>query len=227
MFYEPTDDDPQHHKYYEMPRDLIVVGSDGFARWGRDRGEITYGDLIRSTHYGLLGGDARRPYLYWQLPQRGGGFHIAWEVMLHAWEVLEGLYVTGETARFVNSLRKRLGGRKVLKAYAETLEERGADPMAVMRTARAAPWDVEDLRSVMGFDTDNEARQVFELAGCNQGKDGRYRFSSTNEEAKFLAMAEDDVFRLVLAGRCGDDDELRESFEAMLRTGETPPLPSS
>jgi hypothetical protein len=225
MFYEPTDDDPARHKVYETPSDLVIVGRDGLARWDLDRGAIPYGDIIRSGEYGLIRGDPLRPYLYLQLPQGAGWLDIAWEPMLHAWEVLEGLYVTGQTAVLLNNVRKRLTGRHVLAAKANELQARGGRPMAVLRTLQATPWAVEDLRSIMGLETNDEAARLLDLAGCTLEADGHYRFSTDTEETNFLAMAHDDVFRLVLAGLMGDDELLRARFEEILRTGEPPSFP--
>jgi hypothetical protein len=71
--------------------------------------------------------------------------------------------------------------------------------------------------------TDEDARKVLRLAGCNEGEDGRFRFSSDDEEATFLEMAERDVFRRALAGEELDEHPLRVIFEAMLRPHDSPP----
>jgi len=225
MFYEPDDDDSAYHKIYETPSELVLVGRDGLAHWRKDRAEIAYGDIVRSGQYGLIRGDPLRPYLVLQLPQGEGLLGIAWEAVLHAWEVLEGLYVTGQAAVLLSRVRKRLSGRKVLEIKADAIQERGGGPLEVIETVQAVAWAVEDLRSIMGLDTDEDAAQVLDLAGCTLDADGRYRFSTNTEEAKFLKMAHDDVFQLVLASLDGDDELLRSRFEAMLRTGETPPFP--
>jgi hypothetical protein len=55
-----------------------------------------------------------------------------------------------------------------------------------MALARATPWRIDDLRTVMGLETDADAKKVLLLAGCSEAQDGRFGFSSEDEEAAFV-----------------------------------------
>lgn len=216
-FYEPSDEENLERKHYEQARDLITIDRDRRARWHRDQDEILYGDVVRTAEYGLLRGDPLRPYLVLQLPQGGGGYQVGFEVLLRAWEVLEGVLATREAAGLVRGLHDRLAGRKVVESKREELEQRRADAFDVMDLARAGPWRVEDLRTVMGLETDADAVKVLRIAGCNEDQEGRFEFSTDDEEAVFLQMAERDVFRRAVAGEDLDELTLSTLFEAMLR----------
>lgn len=136
-FYEPSDENDLNNKYYEQARTLVTVDDAGHAQWHRDQDEIPFGDLVRAATYGLVRGDPLKPYLVLQLPQGGGGYQVAWEVLLRTWEVLEGIRVTGEAARLVARLRERLAGRKIVEENQQRFAARGADAFDVMALARA------------------------------------------------------------------------------------------
>jgi hypothetical protein len=160
-------------------------------------------------------------------PQGEGAFHVGWEAILVAWAVLEGLQATGRAARLANSLRKRLSGAKVIDEYREALEQRGGGPLEVRKMIDQTAWRVEGLRSVMGLNTDAEARRVLLLYGCNRGEDDKYRFDDEYDECKFLRWAEEDVFALGSRGLEVPEDMLQDRFEETLRTGNHPQLPPS
>jgi hypothetical protein len=224
-FYEPSDEANALHKYYETPRDLVGVGADGLARWNRDRGQIPYGDLIRSGNDGLLHGDPLRPYLVLQWPQGGGPLQMAWDALLLSWTVLGGIQTTVTTVHALRNIRWRLRGAQVIAEHREAIEERGGGPVEVRKLMYGTPWVLGDLRARMGVETDERARLVLELYGFKEDTDSRWRFDGENEEARFMRWAEEDVFALVGLGLDVGEHLLRERLETMLRTGEPPDLP--
>jgi hypothetical protein len=224
-FYEPSDEVDAHNKYYETARDLVGVGADGLARWNRSRDEIPYGDLIRSGRDGLLRGDPLRPYLVLQCPQGGGGLQLAWDGLLLSWTVLGGIEATITAGRFVAGIRKRLRGAPVIADRRKALEEAGGGPIEVRNLIYGAPWVVGDLRARMGLESDERARLVLELYGCKEDEDGRWRFDTEDQEARFMRWAEEDVFALMSRGLDVTEDMLRTRLGKMLRTGDPPDVP--
>jgi hypothetical protein len=217
-FYEAADENGLREKYYEVDTDLILIDVDGHARWNVTRDRIRFSDLDRSGRMGLLRGDPLRPYLVLLLPQGSFNIQLAWEATRLTWEVLGGLLATRQALKLgaaqLAALRRRLRGASVVAAHHDAWASRGGGPGELRRLIERKPWDVEDLRMVMGLETSEEARAVLEIFGCAADPTGRYGLSA-DLEARILRLAEEEALNRGGEG-APSPGELRERVQWLI-----------
>jgi hypothetical protein len=171
LFYEPADEHgfSPDTKVWEVAENLVVVRSDGRARWNLTAEEITFADLLRSGERGLLRGDPRRPYLTLLLPQGGDAFLAAWTGVLLIWQFAGHLLQARDLIGLWRGIRQEdvqhtlEEGVEVVERYREDWLQRQGGPPNILMTLERRPWPPDDLRILLGLETVEHAERLLRL----------------------------------------------------------------
>ena len=225
-FYEPADEHGiSDHKVWEVASQLITVGEDGLAAWGREARDIPYADLVRAGDAGLLRGDALRPYVAFLLPQfDGGALQLAWDTFRTTLEIVGDVLTVREVTRLAagisrRRLERKLEAGRVIALHQDQWVRRRGGPRGIQQTVDRRPWTGDDLRILLGLSSDEEAKDLLALFGVRPDDTGRFDVSEEVELALLSAITE--------AASRGDldpsDAQTRQRIEEALETGALPP----
>ncbi len=214
-------------KRWEMSEDLLTVRADHELRWNRPQSDIPYADLLRASDYGLLRGDPRRPYLVLLLPQGGEAFQMAWESITTLWSIIGHMLAAREIVNLARGWRRdRLlkdisGGTEVVERHAARWARHGGGPRDVLKTLEFQPWPVEELRMLLGLDTQDEAEKLLRSFGLRPNEQGLYEISK-DQEAELLGLVAWETSYGDLSWSA-NSERAASRLATLLRTGELPP----
>lgn len=227
-FYEPDDNagiDPAR-KSWDWVEDLITVDQTGLAQWNRSAEEIPYADIVRAAELGLLHGDPLRPYLLLVHPQGDIDFHTAWEITKRTWDIFGHLFLAGEVARVAIGQLERRRAAKAIERGSQTVyrhrkewAERRAGPVQILKTLERRPWTLDELRMILGLDSNQEAANVLALYGLTPTDKGVYELSADWELV--LHAAATDAAYWAMYPTLGPDGHAKRLLH-LVETGELP-----
>jgi hypothetical protein len=228
-FYEPADLNgiSAHTKAWETSEDLVTIDGRNQARWNRSSDEIPFEDLVRAARHGLLRGDPLRPYLVLVLPQGGEAVQTAWELVQLAWAITGHILTARELAALLSKrldrrrLQKTLDeGARAIGTHSQSLAQRGGGPLELARTLERKPWPLDELRMLLGVDSNADAEAILQIFGLRPNAEGLWELSE-DEESRLLDL----IAREAARGRLRDEWDDKTPFQrlkALLETGEFP-----
>jgi hypothetical protein len=207
-------------------RNLVLVDSNGHARWTYEWKDEPYGELIRARDAGALLGDPERIYILRQ-PGIGNGvltdFPTWIELLRLAFEVGGAVALT--KAGF-DSVRRKLRSFKAtadaVSRYGSRWRANGANAIYLWNWLRSQTWKSEDLARLLGTKPD-EVESILESFGFIEEEDGTWSEGS-DEESKLLAGNAEFILHSPHTERSWVESTLRERIEQFVETGVAPEL---
>jgi hypothetical protein len=117
---------------------------------------------------------------------------------------------------------------EVVKERADGWSSRGAGPADILKTVALKPWPDDDLRVLLGLESEEETIALLRLLGMSQTAAGTYVLGA-DEEARVLLIAAHEAARasLPFADPDASAEQLREAFGDLLDSWADGDLPES
>lgn len=206
---------------------VTITDHNGLAVWHVRPDQASIGDLVIAADRKVFRGDPLRPYLVVD-PKSGMGGPTpgGWDTIIQIWDVL--VYIAGSTAVVKSGIDITRRGRELIGRVADSwkrhqraalytrklFEDRGADIIDVIQTARAATtYQIADLMAWTGIDDPALAADVGGWAGYRLDEDSESLSPDPDED--YLALGVDLPINLSVDFIGSDRPDYEECVDAV------------